>query len=544
VRGASSVYCTTFESYDPADPNNAAKWGRAVHPNRPVINTGHNSQDLVGGGGLHPDQPPNNIAFQGLDLNPGAPLGMSFIPGNGVLNGNILIENCVCREIAWAMQNNGQYGTAGIGGWLIVRNCAWYGVWAPGGSTSHLYIDGFKHVTLEDSVFAHSGWKMGASRDDSVAVGGADTSGRSHPYYLQEDCNSTITRRCLIIDPVGDAGQNRSSSLVYDNVLIDPPIAASLGSGAAYWVTKPFGVDIDYSYNFVLGDADLNSTNLRRWFIASVNGTSISRAYANTAVKSNNISGTNNSVFSTSVQSPNAEALGTPSYMTYSYNYTGGRSTPGRVFYDQSTPGGSVYAHASYDHNVWDETASGTNINTASSTPAHAYTAADIYGALGFADKAALTAYVINHPEAHTGRSILTMGRAGYDYAPLPTTLQTLKSTMNLVRGLDDGSVFVGMFDGLTASVSGQPSGVTLHSSTGSWYYDGTGSGDVSGTWRVRATKPDGTFLDSDICMDCQAAGDPELGKRFWRRNNHGHPEPHDEHGQRRVPLHCRSRKP
>jgi hypothetical protein len=123
---------------------------------------------------------------------------------------------------------------------------------------------------------------MGASRDDSVAVGGADTSGRSHPYYLQEDCNSTLTRRCLIIDPVGDAGQNRSASLLYDNVLIDPPIAAALGSGAAYWVTKPFGVDLDYSYNFVLGDADLNSTNLRRWFIASVNGTSISRAYANT----------------------------------------------------------------------------------------------------------------------------------------------------------------------------------------------------------------------------------------------------------------------
>jgi hypothetical protein len=65
---------------------------------------------------------------------------------------------------------------------------------------------------------------------------------------------------------------------------------------------------------------------------------------------------------------------------------------------------------------------------------------------------------------------------------------------MNLVRGLDDGSVFVGMFEGSTLLASsraillGPP--CTARLEHGIMTEPEAGSGDTSGTWRVRATKP------------------------------------------------------
>jgi hypothetical protein len=495
-RGASSVYCSGFRSYDPADPTNTAKYGRAIHPNRPVINTGANNQDLVGGGGLHPDQPPNNIAFQGLDLNPGPQAGISFIPGNGVYIGQVLFENCIFRQVGIAIQNNGQYGYAGIGGWIIFRNCSLYGQWTASGDGSGVYIDGAKHVTLEDCVWVRNGWSMTANRDDAKAAGGCTgIGGRRHAWYLQEDCNTTVSRRNLIIDPSCDGGQNRSSTLLYDNVIIDSPVVAALGSGAAYWVTKPRGVDIDYSYNFAIGDADITSSDLRRWFIASANGTAISRCYANTATASNSISGANNSTFSVDVLS-GASSAGVPSYMTFSYNYAPNRTQ----VLSQVAIGGTGISHISTDHNVWDKASAGTDLNGSAFTPTNAYTASQLYLGNGYADKTALVTYAINHPEAHPGRGFLTMGRTGYNYAPTPTTLQTLTTTMNLVRGLDDGSVFIGTIEGSTLTAqTALPTGVTLESSTRTWHYDGTGSGTTSGTVTIRETASDGTTTHDSV---------------------------------------------
>jgi hypothetical protein len=207
-----------------------------------------------------------------------------------------------------------------------------------------------------------------------------------------------------------------------------------------------------------------------------------------------------------------ASSAGVPSYMTFSYNYAPNRTQ----VLSQVAIGGTGISHISTDHNVWDKASAGTDLNGSAFTPTNAYTASQLYLGNGYADKTALVTYAINHPEAHPGRGFLTMGRTGYNYAPTPTTLQTLTTTMNLVRGLDDGSVFIGMFDGLTvSSISGDPPGTTLHSTTGTWHYDpatDAGSGDTSGTWRVRATKPDGTFLDSDIAWTMKQPATLTLG--------------------------------
>jgi hypothetical protein len=499
TRGFSAAYPTVIQTYDPADPTNTAKYGKAVHPNRPVLDTGDNVQDLVGGGGGSPDKPPNNLIIRGLVWQPSVTAGISFIPGASVYIGQVIFENCILRGTGVAIQNNGQYGYAGIGGWIIFRNCSLYGEWSPTGDGAGVYIDGCKHVTLEDSVWVRNGYRMGANRDDSKASGGCmDTLGRRHAWYLQEDCNTTLCRRNIIIDPANDSGQNRSASLQYDNVIIDSPIAAAIGSGAAYWITKPRGVDLAYIGNLIIGDADITSVDPRRWLITTCNGTPISEAYGNIATASYNIGGINNTVFNTTSLSP-AVAAGVPSFMNYSNNYAPNRTTN----MSQVTLTGAL-STATFDHNVWDLPTSGTNLNGATVTPTHSYQLSDFLTAFGYANKDALVTYVINHPEAHVSRQFLSMGRAGYgNTITLPGALRTLKSTIKLVRGLDDGSVFIGAFEGLAfSSISGAPPGTTLHSTTATWHYDpltDAGTGDASGTWRVRATKPDGTFLDSDI---------------------------------------------
>ncbi len=70
--------------------------------------------------------------------------------------------------------------------------------------------------------------------------------------------------------------------------------------------------------------------------------------------------------------------------------------------------------HTSYDFNNWDGSAQGTNTNSASTSFATPYTAAQLYAALGFADKTAFINYAINHPETHIQRTARSMLFTGY----------------------------------------------------------------------------------------------------------------------------------
>jgi hypothetical protein len=70
--------------------------------------------------------------------------------------------------------------------------------------------------------------------------------------------------------------------------------------------------------------------------------------------------------------------------------------------------------HTSYTNNIWDALTSGTNTNNAGISFPNPYTAAQLYSALGFADKQSFINYAISHPEAHIQRTARSMLFAGY----------------------------------------------------------------------------------------------------------------------------------
>ena len=192
-QGYSATYPMVISSYDPADPANEAKYGRGDQRNaRPVITA---LQSQLGNGTY------NYYAIKGLDFNPGnvASAGFGFIGKAGYA----LIENNIFRYTALTF-DTADFPAFPTTQKLIVRNNSIYGMWNTGGRTGGLYVAGYVGPTVEDNVFYHCGWKIGANRDDDPSVGGATVF--SHSYYLQTNTTGAIVRRNLSADGAGDGG--------------------------------------------------------------------------------------------------------------------------------------------------------------------------------------------------------------------------------------------------------------------------------------------------------------------------------------------------
>ena len=394
--GYSPQYPTVIESYDPADPMNDAKYGRGDQRGaRPVLTA---PQAQVSNGTFA------NIAVRGLDFNPGnnPNQGLQFV-GHGSY---LLFENNIFRYTGFSYDSTDAASATLTTQHLIVRNNSFYGMWSTGGRTGGVYVAGIDSPTLEDNVFYHCGWKIGASRDDDYTVGGATVF--SHSYYLQTNTTNGIVRRNLSADGAGDGGIARGDSVFTENLLVDNPAAIGVGGGPTYNVDRPTGVTFDVSYNAIIGDADVNSSHPLGWAINTTNGQSGSRVHNNLILRSRNPSGLGVSGFS------NNAAFDQPSYAQYDHNlmYQWVVST-GQVFWPNC---GNFLAqcHTSYDYNVWDGTVPGTNTSSASTSFPNPYTAAQLYAALGYADKTAFINYAIEHPEAHVQRTARAMLFTGY----------------------------------------------------------------------------------------------------------------------------------
>jgi hypothetical protein len=394
--GYSLIYPTVIQSYDPADPLNEASYGHAAGGSRPVL-TG----DMAGQNFIMGVKGQGFIALRGLDINPG---NLSNQVVNMIDAGSgILIENNIFRYT----ELNFDKHISPIAAHWIVRNNAIYGGWNADMSThaQGIYADGCDSMTIEDNVLWHNGWKVGATRDDPT---GGTTIFR-HAIY-QQTSTDAITRRNLIVDGAADGGSHRGNSTITENVYIDNPIAIGAGGGPAYNTDRPNGVDLQVSYNAILGDADINSANPRGWGIATVNGQSGSSSHHNLIARSYKPSG--NPGFDTVAN------FNQPSYMYYHDN----------VMYQwTSSPSSHVESgaylsqvHPSFDNNIWDDPTFGTNRNVSSATFPNPYTLAQLYALLGFASKQSWIDYAITHPEEHPARAARTLLFAGYG---LPSSL-------------------------------------------------------------------------------------------------------------------------
>ena len=412
--GFSQVYPTVLQSYDPADPLNEAKYGRASDGNRPVLTTSDRAAtQLVSGAGA----PTNYFAVRGFDINPGNVPGESLQVLDRTGNTNyVLFENDLFR---YTMLTRTADNTAVTARSFIVRNSAFYGSWNTSGYTQGVYSRSTIGTTVEDCVFWHNGWKIGARRGDDQSIGGlmgGTAYMKNHPVYLQNDDRNTIYRRNLIIDGAADGGHVLGDALVTENVIIDAPIGLSVGGGTSYSTIRPEGVHLEISYNAIIGGADAEggSVTVGSTGIWVANGTPDSSAHHNLMIRSNALpSDWTGPAFRTW----SASGETNPSYMNWHDNVAYLRSQPGLSVFE-AVNGGSVTA--TYNNNVWDNAASGTNGNSSAGNFPKPYTMDELFSALGVsgateaARKQAFINYAIDHPEQHLARNIRALLFAGY----------------------------------------------------------------------------------------------------------------------------------
>jgi hypothetical protein len=390
--GYSLTYPFVIQSYDPADPLNEAKYGRATGTKRPVFraeNPGGNPW-IFGGTGQ------KFIAVRGLDINPGNVSGQTI--GMVYVGDGILFENNLLRYTGLAFVN-----TSGVKQhhW-IVRGNAIYGTWDATTATAGqgIYADGSDSLTIEDNVLYHIGWKIGANRTDTLANGGA-TQFR-HPIYQQVPTDAVV-RRNLIVDGAADGGSFRGNISHTENVIIDCPIGAALGGGVDYNTGRPNGVDIQSSYNAIIGTATIPDSGANAWGMVTSNGRAGSSAHHNLFLQSITLGG---AAFIT-----NAD-YDQPSYMDWHDNVTLVWSLSGYTHRELARFPAQV--RVTFANNKWDDPTSGTNTTSGWGAFPNPYTAAQLYAALGFSSKEAFMADAIAQPEAHPARRARALLFAGY----------------------------------------------------------------------------------------------------------------------------------
>jgi hypothetical protein len=407
--GFSALYPTVISSYDPADPTNESKIGMGHQRSaRPVL-TGASSAGIS-------NQGPNFVAIKGLDFNPGnianniISAQCDFTAGHGITY--FLFENNICRFTGLSLSMGDQSAGGITGSNIIVRNNSFYGMWANSTSihVGGLYVQGASGVTVEDNIFWHCGWSTTIARNEANTALGTPTV-FNHSYYIQTNSTGVTIRRNMSADGSGDGGIARGDVVMTENLFIDNPAAIGLGGGPNYNTERPTGVNLQCSHNAIIGsDGVDNNTDLVSWGINTTNGVSGSTVNNNMMVRAKAMSGLNNSGFS------NNAAFALPSYADYESNliFQWVAQSEQTNSYFLQTDANAGFVHSTYNLNNWDGVAQGTNTNNASTVFPNPYTAAQLYTALGYADKTAFITDAINRPEAHLQRTARALLFAGY----------------------------------------------------------------------------------------------------------------------------------
>jgi hypothetical protein len=213
------------------------------------------------------------------------------------------------------------------------------------------------------------------------------------------------------MDGAGDGGIARGDILFTENVSIDNPACVGLGGGPSYGTERPQGVKIEASYNACFGDADVNSSHKLGWGINTANGLPGSRVHHNLLTRTRNTKGPSVTGFS------NGAFFDQPSYAQFDNNLLYQWAAQGQTYWTQ-TSGFVGQVHTSYGFNRWGDAAMGTNVNSDGMTFPNAYTAPQLFAALGCGDKAKCTAQMIESPEVPWGTKTRMLLFAGFGLTP------------------------------------------------------------------------------------------------------------------------------
>lgn len=461
--GFSPQYPVVYESYDPADPTNQTKWGTAVGTNRPDINmaTGaDNSGGFIQGGGTSKKY----RAFRGLNFDGegAANVGVNIIPNTTGSEDYLLFENDVFPQTALSVQGNAN----GLVRTVIVRNCALYGEWGAS-RTQGLYASYVDGLTVEDSVFWHNGWEVGASRSADPSVGGA--SSQSHAMYLQDTLVNTVVRRNVTIDSSSEAANLKGGGLFQYNLSIRNPIFAAAGSGNNYTVDAPYGVYVDFALNAAIGGGCITGNCDMNWGLHISDGRQGQASIRDNVLARSGFTTTGYALMDEAPQDHASDyTYALPAYQTFS----------GNVSYLWN-PSGSSYAngisgsadktliHTTLTSNIWDDPTSGSNVNNGGVTFPNAYTEAALLTALGYPDETTAINDWIANPQNHAWRTGPSLMTGGYGIAS--PSLSDLTTSMSITAGIATSGQFINTLDGSTLTATGLPACVTLDTNVRAW---------------------------------------------------------------------------
>ena len=270
LRGRSIAYPFCLQSYDPRDPLNEAKHGRAGTTGqqaRPVL--------TLAPGGAWPSVERgdavayDNWAFRGLALvnKTGVNQSLGFV----YCVNNLLVENCIFDAVQLVLEDTNPHPGFTVSKNIIVRRIASFGQYDLGGGHACGLFSTNADITVEDSVFYHCGWKIGVDRNTPVAGGGPDIF--KHCVYIHGGNGTRANlHRLVMIDGSASGLSLRGSHLCHHNVIVDCPTPDFNSGASASDAESPDGVLQQAYCHLIVGGADINDALPRGQGFSSSDG--------------------------------------------------------------------------------------------------------------------------------------------------------------------------------------------------------------------------------------------------------------------------------
>jgi hypothetical protein len=253
--GVSLTYPNAFLCYDPASPADSTKYGKLLGGAKPSLTVPASDPaiNMPGSTGS------SNVAVQGIDFdaagNHDRVMGFSGSGGAGLAHYGICFQNCRFKGVRLTLIcGNNDPETGPYGQNYLISKCSGWGQWSTGGNMSWLFVEGTDGYCEQETVGGHCAWKIGASRDDDISIGGPLTLG--HGRYFSAQSLNGRSDWTVWFDSAVDGDNTRGEMAMTYSVHLNEPTVGTTGGYSSSVAEAPLGELITRSCGLVVGGGD------------------------------------------------------------------------------------------------------------------------------------------------------------------------------------------------------------------------------------------------------------------------------------------------
>jgi hypothetical protein len=381
--GAGPSLLSAIQSYDPTDPTNAAKWGRAIGSAMPVIiinATDGTSLSLSAGVNA------GYVMIQGIEVKCTTNATASQSTGvswNARQHPGVVVQNVRFNGVQFGVSTATGSFTAGTNtpNAGLISKCSFWG-------GAGIFIEETDSFKIQEVAVVHGGWDIFATRDDPIIYGGSSTF--AHAFYLHASNTNLWLNRVICVDATDGLGARCGSPNANQLISIDNPVGLnSAGKSTDVMLERPDGAPWYCDDAVIMGlNSEICPQQLGGWAIEWSNNIAGSYTrnvaafdfdqYGYDATYNRLAAGTR---LSSSLPASN---MLLDKWSTYQIAVTGESDVPG------SDPTNYVFniTNSIVDVAPTGYNATPSNVSTRSTPPAGYKTRAQTYAALGYANKA------------------------------------------------------------------------------------------------------------------------------------------------------------